>query len=42
MVRLTHEHHEQSRSTMERYVAPREMKSEANARSAKQRLKQTA
>lgn len=42
MVRLSHEHHEQSRSTMERYVAPKVMKSEANARSAKQRQKQLA
>lgn len=39
MVRLSSEHHEMSRSTMELYVAPKEMKSEANARSAKHKRK---
>lgn len=42
MVRLSSEHHEMSRSTMELYVAPKEMMSEANARSAKQRKRQMA
>lgn len=42
MVRLSSEHHELSRRTMEMYVAPRELKSEANARSARLRQKQNA
>ena len=42
MVRLASEHHELSRSTMELYVAPREIKSEANARSAKQSQRRVA
>ncbi|MEZ5924289.1 MAG: GntR family transcriptional regulator [Hyphomicrobiaceae bacterium] len=42
MVRLSTEHHELSRRTMEKYVAPKEMKSEANARSAKLRQRQPA
>lgn len=42
MVRLASEHHELSRSTMELYVAPREIKSEANARSAKQSQRKVA
>ena len=42
MVRLSSEHHELSRSTMELYVAPREIKSEANARSAKQSQRKVA
>lgn len=42
MVRLTSEHHELSRSTMELYVAPKQLRSEANARSARQRQKQVA
>lgn len=42
MVRLSSEHHELSRSTMELYVAPKEMRSEANARSAQQRQRPAA
>ena len=37
MIRLASEHHELSRKTMEMYVAPKELKNEANGRSAKQR-----
>lgn len=42
MVRLSSDHHELSRIAMEKYVAPKEMKSEANARSARQRQKRVA
>ena len=42
MVRLSSEHHAMTRSNMELYVAPKEMKSAANARSAKQHQRKVA